>query len=241
MSHASHLPDDHGHAAHAHDGGHDHGGIAKYVYVFLALCFLTTMSFFTYSDLWPWPDAAVKRLFMTAVSCTKAMLVILFFMHVKYEANWKYVLTIPASIMSVFLCLALVPDIGARVNGLFGYHGRYSEERWEHVGRERDVKVMVTASKHEAGHSAGHGDGHSSAEDEKEAAALAAEHDPAIEVGPDDTKPRADDVKPDAKVSDDEPKDDEPSEGADAESSSGTRKAVPGISSNSDEDDDARQ
>ena len=33
--------------------------------------------------------------FMMAVSCTKAMLVILFFMHVKYEANWKYVLTIP--------------------------------------------------------------------------------------------------------------------------------------------------
>ena len=33
---------------------------------------------------------------MMAVSCTKAMLVILFFMHVKYEANWKYVLTIPA-------------------------------------------------------------------------------------------------------------------------------------------------
>ena len=41
--------------------------------------------------------------FMMAVSCTKAMLVILFFMHVMYEANWKYVLTIPAAIMSMFL------------------------------------------------------------------------------------------------------------------------------------------
>lgn len=235
MSHVSHLPDDHGHAA--HDGGHDHGGIAKYVYVFLALCFLTTMSFFTYSDLWPWPDAAVKRLFMTAVSCTKAMLVILFFMHVKYEANWKYVLTIPASIMSVFLCLALVPDIGARVNGLFGYHGRYSEERWEHVGREEDVKVMVTASKHEVSHEAGHSDGHSGSEDQ-DAAAIAAEHDPAIEVGPDDTKPRADEV-----TSDSEASDDESSEGADedAESSSATRKAVPGITGSNDDEDDARQ
>lgn len=152
MSHATHLPDDHGPAAHSHDdhdhGGHDHGGIAKYIYVFLALCFLTTMSFFTYSDLWPWPDAAVKRLFMTAVSCTKAMLVILFFMHVKYEANWKYVLTIPASIMSVFLCLALVPDIGARVNGLFGYQGRYSAERDEHIGRVvTDGKVLYDANR----------------------------------------------------------------------------------------------
>ena len=41
--------------------------------------------------------------FMMAVCCTKAMLVILFFMHVKYEANWKYVLTIPAGFMSIFL------------------------------------------------------------------------------------------------------------------------------------------
>ena len=53
---------------------------------------------------------AVGRAFMMAVSCTKAMLVILFFMHVKYEANWKYVLTIPAAIMSIFLML----DAGAR-------------------------------------------------------------------------------------------------------------------------------
>jgi cytochrome c oxidase subunit IV len=237
MSHATHLPDDHGHAAHS-DAGHDHGGIAKYVYVFLALCFLTTMSFFTYSDLWPWPDAAVKRLFMTAVSCTKAMLVILFFMHVKYEANWKYVLTIPASIMSVFLCLALVPDIGARVNGLFGYRGRYSEERWEHVGREEDVEVMVTASKHGAG---GHAGGEAEVGDGSEAAAIAAEHDPAIEVGPDDTKARAADVKEGSNSSDENPGDgEEPSdEGDEADRSAATRKAVPGITTSGDDADDA--
>ena len=47
-----------------------------------------------------------------AVSCTKAMLVILFFMHLKWEANWKWVLTVPASLMSMLLVLALVPDVG---------------------------------------------------------------------------------------------------------------------------------
>ena len=31
-----------------------------------------------------------------------------------WEANWKYVLTIPASMMSIFLVLMLVPDIGRR-------------------------------------------------------------------------------------------------------------------------------
>jgi len=110
--------------SHQDVAGHAPGGIAKYIYVFLALCFLTTMSFWTSGDLnfivrWPFPVAeygpAVARTFMMAVSCTKAMLVILFFMHVKYEANWKYVLTIPAGMMSIFLMLMLVPDVGLRL------------------------------------------------------------------------------------------------------------------------------
>ena len=64
---------------------------------------------------------------MMAVSCTKAMLVIMFFMHLLWEANWKWVLTIPASFMSIFLMLMLVPDIGWRQNN--GY-AHYSRERW---------------------------------------------------------------------------------------------------------------
>ncbi|MFM8703373.1 MAG: cytochrome C oxidase subunit IV family protein, partial [Planctomycetia bacterium] len=98
--HHDHSHDDHGHAG--HDAGHDagHGGIGKYLLVFLALCGLTTMSFLTYSSFWPWRDEPhVGWAFMMAVSCTKAMLVVLFFMHVFWEANWKYVLTIPAAMM----------------------------------------------------------------------------------------------------------------------------------------------
>lgn len=140
MSHASST---HEHGSHEH-AAHDHGGMAKYVYVFFALCFLTTLSFLTYSDLWPKSLGSheVKRMFMMAVSCTKAMLVILFFMHVKYEANWKYVLTIPASLMSIFLMLALVPDVGARVHGMFGYDGKYSPERLEYAAKLGDVEAM---------------------------------------------------------------------------------------------------
>ena len=119
-------------AADAHD---EHTGIAKYIYVFIALCVLTSMSFFTYSSYWPFPEQPnIGRSFMMAVSCTKAMLVILFFMHVKYEANWKYVLTIPAAFMSLFLLLALVPDIGMR--------GRSSsEERLQHMAEPRSEQV----------------------------------------------------------------------------------------------------
>lgn len=107
----------HEHSSHAdeHAPLHAHSHTGQYFAVFLALCVLSAMSFLTYTDFWRqrFPIEA-GRTFMMAVSCTKAMLVILFFMHVKYEANWKYVLTIPPAIMAVFLMLALVPDIGLR-------------------------------------------------------------------------------------------------------------------------------
>lgn len=167
----SHAPSTHEHHGGHEHGAHDHGGMAKYVYVFFALCFLTTLSFLTYSEYWPKSLGSheVKRMFMMAVSCTKAMLVILFFMHVKYEANWKYVLTIPASMMSIFLILAMVPDIGARVNGMFGFEGRYSPERLEHVGTESDVKAMLAASSATAAKE--HGSAHEGDEAKHEEAA----------------------------------------------------------------------
>jgi cytochrome c oxidase subunit 4 len=122
------MVDEHGNAERHHES---HGGVGKYMAVFLTLCLLTGASFFTYSDYWPYKDTpAVGWAFMMAVSCTKAMLVVLFFMHLFWEANWKYVLTIPASFMSLFLLLMLVPDIGCRIHN--GY-AEYSEERLLHT------------------------------------------------------------------------------------------------------------
>src|SRR5687767_3293813 len=73
-----------------HDGDdHNHGGVGKYLLVFAALCVLTGASFFTYSSYWPF-GKHVAWAFMMAVSCTKAMLVIMFFMHLLWEANWKW-------------------------------------------------------------------------------------------------------------------------------------------------------
>ena len=132
--------DDHDDAAHAHDHDHGHGGIGKYLLVFLALCGLTTMSFLTYSSFWPWRDQPhVGWAFMMAVSCTKAMLVVLFFMHVFWEANWKYVLTIPAAMMAIFLALMLVPDVGMRTRMV-------SQERALRMARTSDVLLMEQAA-----------------------------------------------------------------------------------------------
>jgi cytochrome c oxidase subunit 4 len=133
------------HAGHGsgHDGHDDHaghGGIGKYLLVFVALCGLTTMSFLTYSPYWPWRNEPhVGWAFMMAVSCTKALLVVLFFMHVFWEANWKYVLTIPAAMMAIFLALMLVPDIGMR-------NRMVSQERALHMARASDVRLMEQAA-----------------------------------------------------------------------------------------------
>jgi cytochrome c oxidase subunit 4 len=130
------------HAAGADAHGHHDTGIAKYIYVFLALCVLTGASFFTYSSYWPFHDEPkIGWAFMMAVSCTKAMLVILFFMHVKYEASWKYVLTIPAAFMSLFLILALVPDVGMRGHWL-------SEERQQYMAEPRSTKSAAHHGSH---------------------------------------------------------------------------------------------
>ena len=122
-------PDDHPH--------HTHGGIGQYLMVFLALCVLTGASFFTYSSYWPF-SKEVAWAFMMAVSCTKAMLVIMFFMHLLWEANWKWVLTIPASCMSIFLLLMLIPDVGMRQDNGWAW---YSRDRWLHAANPPGLEL----------------------------------------------------------------------------------------------------
>jgi cytochrome c oxidase subunit 4 len=113
---------------HGDPGYHgDHGGTAKYRRVFYALCVLTTLSFLTYFQWWDSVfSVSASRALMMAVSCAKALLVMLFFMHLLWEANWKYVLTFPAMMMSVFLMCMLVPDVGMRTR-------HYTDDRWLHA------------------------------------------------------------------------------------------------------------
>ncbi len=137
---ASHVDERHHDQHGEHHGGEHHGGLGTYLAVFLALCGLTTLSFFTYSPYWPWRDEPqVGWAFMMAVSCTKAMLVVLFFMHVLWEANWKYVLTIPAAMMAIFLVIMLIPDIGMRSRMV-------SQERLLYMAKPSDRLLLERAS-----------------------------------------------------------------------------------------------
>jgi cytochrome c oxidase subunit 4 len=118
-----------------HDSSHDehpahHGSASAYWAVFVALCLLTTLSFLTQASWWPF-GPAMSRILMMIVSCAKALLVILFFMHLKWETNWKWVMTIPASVMALFLMLMLIPDVGWRTS-------HYEEDRQRRAARIPD-------------------------------------------------------------------------------------------------------
>ncbi|MFM7292284.1 MAG: hypothetical protein ACKO6B_13795, partial [Planctomycetia bacterium] len=56
-----------------------------------------------------------------------------------WEANWKYVLTIPAAMMAIFLALMLVHDVGMR-------NRMVSQERALHMARASAVKLMEQAA-----------------------------------------------------------------------------------------------
>ena len=104
-----------------HDDGHHKSHNGVFITVFVMLCVLTALSFWI-ANSHLMENKYVGWGSMMAVSAAKAMLVILFFMHLWWEKTWKYVLTVPAFIMGVLLVMLLVPDVGFRTQ-------TYSNER----------------------------------------------------------------------------------------------------------------
>lgn len=92
----------------AHDDHSAHH--VKYIYVFFALCGFTALS--VLFDALPMGGHTVTIVLVLAVAVAKALCVMMFFMHLKFEGNWKYVLLAPTTILAIGLPLALMPDIG---------------------------------------------------------------------------------------------------------------------------------
>ncbi len=82
----------------------------NYLMIFFCLCGLTVAS--VVLDLFSSPSwkITIGSLVML-VAAAKAGLVMLFFMHLKFERNWKYALLMPTVILSMGLILAFLPDI----------------------------------------------------------------------------------------------------------------------------------
>lgn len=111
--------------------------------IFIALTVLTAISF-AVANSSIMDNRVMGWTAMMLISAIKAMLVITFFMHLKWESTWKYVLTIPAAIMSLVLVFMLVPDIVNRTKS-------YSRSRQLHAPvkvEQGDKTSSLAPSKH---------------------------------------------------------------------------------------------
>ena len=84
---------------------HEH---PKYAVIFGALCVFTLISILADVVHLPW---GVKVVAVLSVATCKALCVMAWFMHLKFERGWKYVLLAPTTVLALGLPLALVPDI----------------------------------------------------------------------------------------------------------------------------------
>jgi cytochrome c oxidase subunit 4 len=89
---------------------HHSGHHVNYLTIFFVLCGCTALS--VAFDLLQ-VSKAVTMVLVLAVACAKAMCVMMYFMHLKFEGNWKFVLLAPTTILAIGLPLALFPDVGS--------------------------------------------------------------------------------------------------------------------------------
>jgi len=92
----------------AHHGG-EHSTETQYMKIFFALIILTAVELgCVFMPMPKW----MLILILVALAFVKATLVGMYFMHLKFEGRWKYILIVPASMLAVVLIFALFPDVG---------------------------------------------------------------------------------------------------------------------------------
>ncbi len=117
--------------AHVHDemevhAGHHH---VNYQGVFVALCVCTLLSIIF--DMVHLPKTIIVALVL-AVATAKALFVLTYFMHLKFEGAWKYIILAPTAILAVGLMVALAPDVGLHYYTVDVPQVRALEEKGDH-------------------------------------------------------------------------------------------------------------
>ena len=90
-----------------------HHASPNYLAVFGALCVLTGVSWLL-DEASGWGLFSGRTLLVVlvlAVAVAKALFVAVYFMHLKFEGRWKYVLLMPTAILAMGLPVALAPDL----------------------------------------------------------------------------------------------------------------------------------
>lgn len=88
----------------------EHHHYVNYWAIFGALCVLTFISYMA-DELGN--KGVVLTFIVLAVAVAKALFVMMYFMHLKFEGQWKFVLLAPTIILAMAIPAALMPDIGS--------------------------------------------------------------------------------------------------------------------------------
>lgn len=91
---------------------HDDGHHVNYMMIFGFLCGLTVLS--VVADLVDLTSLHITVLIAVVmlIACVKASFVLRYFMHLKFEGKWKYVILLPTTVLALAIPFAIAPDIG---------------------------------------------------------------------------------------------------------------------------------
>jgi cytochrome c oxidase subunit 4 len=98
-----------------HAGHEAHHPYVNYWLIFIILCVLTGVSALA-DKMGDWGllhKGILLTFIVLAVACAKALFVMLYFMHLKFEGKWKFVLLAPTIVLAMAIPAALMPDIGS--------------------------------------------------------------------------------------------------------------------------------
>src|SRR3954452_13938524 len=95
-----------------YDEEQDYEAHAPYLKVFFVLLILTIFEYcYALASFKFGLGIVLLILGLMVLAFTKAGLVAWYFMHLKFEGRWVYLMIVPALFMAMFLVLALYPDI----------------------------------------------------------------------------------------------------------------------------------
>jgi cytochrome c oxidase subunit IV len=104
---------DHSKQAHAAEAGHGHGGIGRYVFIWLTLLAFTILTVVTGQI-----DLGAANIYVAMlIATTKATLVVLFFMHLWDEGGVNRLIFVSSIIFALVMMLGIFGDLMTRQPG----------------------------------------------------------------------------------------------------------------------------
>lgn len=138
---------------------HEHHAV-NYTAIFglLCVCTLLSIGFDLAKESLSKPVLIVLIL---GVAVCKATFVLLYFMHIKFETGWKYVLLAPTAVLACALPFALAPDIAYHYYNVTAQQRLIAAEDIEaahaHPGNETAVHGNLDTTLGDSGPKHGHG------------------------------------------------------------------------------------